>query len=293
MMAAGACAAELRYQLSWRNREYAKRLNLPHCESYGNPPAICYLPFEDGRRHGNFLPESYHSILSHKFWRKRLRKVHTQARSCLPFIDRTWRELDSSNSSDALLMNIFCYPGTLKSRAVFALLGIDVGAIPEFGFKARVAHNAIDYDRTEVDMRIGDLLVESKLTEFDFQIGHAAMAEGYRDFSEVFEISGLPKQDGCFRSYQLLRNVLAAYQTGCSFCVMLDGRRPDLLDAWYAVIRSVQIAELRLRCKVLTWQELAEALPPKLEEFLEEKYGICPAGISQPRIERPGWMATW
>ena len=122
MVATGACAAELRYQLSWRNREYAKRLNLPHCENYGDPPAICYLPFEDDRRHGSFLPESYHSIVSHKSWRKRLRKVHTQAHSCLPSMDRTWRELDSSNSSDALLMNIFCYPGTLKSRAVFALL---------------------------------------------------------------------------------------------------------------------------------------------------------------------------
>jgi hypothetical protein len=56
---AGSLAAELRHELSWRNREYARRLKLPHCESYGYPPAICYLPFEDRQGHGNFLPKSY------------------------------------------------------------------------------------------------------------------------------------------------------------------------------------------------------------------------------------------
>jgi hypothetical protein len=32
-------------------------------------------------------------------------------------------------------------------------------------------------DGTEVDMRLGDLLVESKLTEFDFQSAEAAIVE--------------------------------------------------------------------------------------------------------------------
>jgi hypothetical protein len=117
--------------------------------------------------------------------------------------------------------------------------------------------------------------------------------ESYRDFAEVFEIAGLPKQDGQFASYQLLRNVLAAYQAGRCFCVMLDRRRPDLLEAWYAVMRWVRITELRLCCKVLTWQELAEALPRKLQEFLEEKYGIVPACLSTTEIERQGSVATW
>jgi hypothetical protein len=55
---------------------------------------------------------------------------------------------------------------------------------------------------------------------------------------------------------------------------MLDARRPDLTEAWFAVMSCVRIVELRLRCKVLTWQELAEALPGKLQRFLQEKYGI-------------------
>jgi hypothetical protein len=292
---AGSLAAELRHELSWRNREYARRRKLPHCESYGYPPAICYLPFEDRQGHGNFLPESYQAILKHESWRKRLEKRHSQARSCLPRADRAWRELDSSNSSDALLMNIFCYPETLSNRDVFDMLGIELGAIPGFGFRAGVALGEERSDRTEVDMRLGDLLVESKLTEFDFQSAEAAIVEGYRDFAQVFELGSLPKQEGRFSSYQLLRNALAAHQTGCSFCVMLDGRRPDLLEAWYAVMRCVQSVALRIRCKVLTWQELAEALAPPLEEFLEEKYGIVAATISinQRQRERRGWAATW
>ena len=37
----------------------------------------------------------------------------------------------------------------------------------------------------------------------------------------------------------------------------------------------IRIVNLRLRCKVLTWQELAEVLPGNLQRFLQEKYGIA------------------
>jgi hypothetical protein len=40
------------------------------------------------------------------------------------------------------------------------------------------------------------------------------------------------------------------------------------------VMSCISMVDLRLRCKVLTWQELAEALPGKLQRFLQEKYGI-------------------
>jgi hypothetical protein len=86
------------------------------------------------------------------------------------------------------------------------------------------------FDRTEVDMRWGGLLVEAKLTESDFQTR---------------------------AGYQLIRNVLAAYAEGCSFCVVHDERRPDLREAWFQVMAAVKTAEMRVRCKVMTWQELA------------------------------------
>jgi hypothetical protein len=39
-------------------------------------------------------------------------------------------------------------------------------------------------------------------------------------------------------------------------------------------MRCVRPADLRVRCKILTWQELAAVLPRALQEFLDEKYGI-------------------
>jgi CRISPR/Cas system CMR subunit Cmr6 (Cas7 group RAMP superfamily) len=39
-------------------------------------------------------------------------------------------------------------------------------------------------------------------------------------------------------------------------------------------MRCVRDVELRTRCKMLTWQELAEVLPERLREYLAEKYGI-------------------
>jgi hypothetical protein len=271
-------AGDLRRELSFRNQRYAAKLGLSCRESYGNPPVICYLPCEEGLTHGNFLPAAYRAILKSESWRKRLGKIHTQARSSLPREDRRWRELDSCNSSDALLMNIFCYPGTFRDGAVFDLLGIELGSLPEFGVRAKVPLINGNSDRTEVDMRLGSLLVEAKLTESDFQTADKDLVTSYRDFAEVFDSGRLPQSGGRFLCYQLLRNVMAAHHRSGSFCVFLDARRRDLAESWFAVMSCVRALDLRLRCKVLTWQELAAILPRKLQSFLEEKYGIFAEG---------------
>jgi len=270
------------------HRRYVEKHGFPHCESYGDPPTICFVPYDDGSRHGNFLPESYRAIVNHPDWRRRLDKVHTQAKRALPRSDRPWRELDSSNSSDALLMNVFCHPGTLADVRVLHMLGVDGPVVPEFGFKARVPLIGEKFDRTEVDMKLGDLLVESKLTESDFQSKSKAVVEGYRDFVDVFDRRSLPRAGDRYLSYQLIRNVLAAYAHGGSFCVIADERRPDLMEAWYAVMRCVKSGDLRRRSKMLTWQELALVLPRKLQGFLEEKYGITP-GASETPPEGDTW----
>jgi hypothetical protein len=93
-------------------------------------------------------------------------------------------------------------------------------------------------------------------------------------FRDVFEVDELDHKPSGWSSYQLLRNVLAAHSTGCSFCVLLDERRPELREAWYRVMRCVSHENLRVRCKVLTWQEIARVLPLKLKRFLKVKYGI-------------------
>jgi hypothetical protein len=267
-------AASLRAEIAACNRRYAERHEVPVCESIGRPPVLCYAPSDDGLTHGNFLLESYRAILKNDKWRLRLGKVHTQARQSLPRNGYRWRELDSSNSSDALLMNIFCCPGTLKQDGLLSLLGVERGVGPRFGVRARVALANGRFDRTEIDMQVGDLLVEAKLTEADFQSKKANVVEAYRDFADVFDPELLPRVDPRYLSYQLIRNVLAAHASSCRFCVMMDARRPDLRDAWFEVMRAIRDHDLRLRCKMLTWQELAAVAPVKLQKFLAEKYGI-------------------
>ena len=274
-------ASHLRYEICVRNRAYAFENRLTHVRSRASLPVIVYQP--DEVRHGNFLDETYAAILCNPDWRKRLEKIHAQARTSLPKNYRRWKELDSCTSSDALLMNVFCYPGVLENTRVLSLLGVDCDTEVKFGFKARVPLITGLFDRTEVDLKLGDLLIEAKLTESDFQTKVAEVVRGYRDLKAVFDVRSLPMAKGKYLSYQLIRNVLSARANACSFCVLLDQRRPDLIEQWYAVMRCVRIADLRLRCKVLTWQEMSEALPERLRGFLDCKYGVVPPGQSPSR----------
>ncbi|MGA2672903.1 MAG: hypothetical protein ABSE99_06700 [Terracidiphilus sp.] len=315
---ASGYASQLRWELGLRNRRWAR--GRAHVESYGDPPVIVYEP--EGGRHGNFFDGAYQAIAERPEWMRRFDKIHAQGRA-LPKAEsgRRWRELDSSMSSDALLMNVFC-----AAPAVRQALGVDGEDDPVFGWKARVPLANGRFDRTEVDMRWGSLLVEAKLTEGDFQTRAASVVEGYRDFDAVFDRDLLPRvelrtarrraaaefaeeftqewegaagdeeaarafQEGIaikareaepaetgYGGYQLIRNVLAAYAARCSFCVLHDERRPDLREAWFEVMAAVKSAEMRVRCKVMTWQELAALLPEALQEFLDWKYGIVAAG---------------
>jgi hypothetical protein len=326
---AGWYAGELRRELMVRNRDWARgngRVR-PHVESYGREPVIVYEPDGDAR-HGNFFDEAYAAIVANKEWMRRFDKIHAQGRA-LPKAEsgRRWRELDSSMSSDALLMNVFLGFGASELDGLKGALGVEPDALPVFGWKARVPLASGRFDRTEVAMRWGGLLVEAKLTETDFQTQAAKGLEGYRDFDAVFDRDLLPRvellaarrrtavefaeeftqeweeagelpeleahevarefQAGIvararaaepveagYAGYQLIRNVLAAFAEGCCFCVVHDARRPDLREAWFDVMRAVRSAEMRTRCKVMTWQELAGWAPVELQEFLEEKYGI-------------------
>jgi hypothetical protein len=318
-------ASELRRELRELNRLWAR--GRAHVESYGTAPVIVYEP-GDGR-HGNFFDAAYAAILERLEWMRRFDKIHAQGRA-LPKAEsgRRWRELDSSMSSDALLMNVFCAPGVAEAAAVKKTLGVEGDGLPDFGWKAQVPLASGKFDRTEVDMRWGGLLVEAKLTEGDFQTRAAKIVEGYRDFDVVFERELLPRvelrtarrrtvvefaeeftqeweepgarpefeanevarefqagivararegepAEAGYAGYQLIRNVLAAYAEGCSFCVLHDERRPDLREAWFAVMAAVKNAEMRVRCKVMTWQELAGLVPEGLREFLNLKYGIA------------------
>jgi len=132
-------AVFLRRELSARNASYAALGQVPHVTSYGEMPVMVYQTSSCGKKHGNFISASYQALLRRPEWRKRFDKVHSSADRTLPKSDCVWKELDSSMSSDALLMNIFCYPGVTKSSELSMLLGTEMGDRPEFGFKPRVS----------------------------------------------------------------------------------------------------------------------------------------------------------
>jgi len=269
-----SAVANLKFELADRARNYALARSLPFCLGYGDSPVVCFQACGKAL-HGNFHPVSYKALQANPEWRRRLNKVHTTAKTVLPRAENGhWRELDSCMSSDALLMNVFCHPGVLRSTRVASVLGLQAKLNPRFGVPARVPLMNGRLDRTEVDLRIGDLLVEAKLTESDFQRARKTTILHYRDFREVFDEDLLPRVGECYNCYQLIRNVLAAYASRCSLCVLLDARRPDLVDAWYTVMRSVKPVTLRTACKVLTWQELSRVLPASMQAFLAVKYGI-------------------
>lgn len=265
----------LRTELSARSLQYARTHGYLHERTDGAIPSILFGCDEEGR-HGNFHPASYRNILATPAWRRRLDKAHTSYRRARVRANWCWKELDCSNSSDALLMNIFCYPELTTVPAVRALLGNDLSELPEFGFKPRTPLSNGRYDNTEIDMKLGGLLVEAKLTESDFQLADPRLVHRYRDLESVFDTRDLPHRRGKQVGYQLIRGALAAYATNGSFCVVCDARRPDLTECWYRVMRAVRFVDLRCRLKLLTWQELAKAVPFDLRDFLAWKYGVLP-----------------
>ncbi len=275
----GMNGSELRQLIIEAAKGYADSHNLPHYLSLGrtNPVAL-FLPSQKPLQHGNFLDASYSAICGNPAWARRLAKAHSQ-RQALPEEHRAEAmELDSCTSSDALLMNVFCYPGVFQHGPLARLLGLPTVPEPrlDFGFNPGVPRRNSGRD-TEVDLRVEDLLIEAKLTETDFTDKRIDVVERYCDFRAVFEPSTLPMLRGQYRHYQLLRNVLAAHHLGFRFRLICDERRNDLIDAMSCIVSAVRDPALRARCGVVTWQEVARCVPEALGYFLLDKYGIVPS----------------
>jgi hypothetical protein len=265
-------ASALRRELSYRNSLRAP-LHAHEC-SFGK--IASYIYHENGGRHGNFHPASYQAILACPEWQRRLSKSYTAGEFVPRRWDRSRSELDCANSSDALLMNIFCCPKLLERPQLCSVLGIERGLRASFGFKPAIPLTNGRADRTEIDMSLGSLLVEAKLTETDFQKAPLTRIQKYLDLEHVFAVDRLPLSGDSVTSYQLVRGVLAAYHLKRSFVVLCDARRADLVERWFRVMCAVESCDLRSRLALLTWQELASVVPRPLQIFLDEKYGILP-----------------
>lgn len=264
----------LRKELAETAKRFAIDNGLTHYESCGRPPTILFPGEPATSRHGNFNDKSYAAILENASWAKRLEKPHSQRDRALPQDRRgDARELDSSNSSDALLMNCFCYPGAAERIFQGCLQTTPTGPV-EFGVGGNVPRHDGKPDATELDMRVGNVICEAKLTESHFTTKCATVVEAYRDLHDVFDASLLPRVGGKYQSYQLIRNVLAAAAHAYHFVLLCDGRRPDLLHQWWTVHAAIRRPDLRARAHFLLWQEVAEACPRQLREYLGEKYGL-------------------
>ncbi len=270
---------------------------------YSRTPGVVYAADAKGG-HGNFLHASYRRIVAHPEWARRLEKTYTGSR-LLPRAGDRWRgELECATSSDALLMNVFCYPGVLRRSGVCALLGVETGLQPRFGVRAALPMHGGEVDRTELDMCLGTTVAEAKLTEGGFGKASRERLLRYGGVEDIFDLAALPRYratkqagttaaltpmatastataptaatQGAFAGYQLIRGLLAALAVDGSFLVLMDSRRADLQELCFRVLGAVHAAEVRHRLRLRTWQELAGVLPPVLQAFLAEKYGIFP-----------------
>ncbi|HEY6377067.1 MAG TPA: hypothetical protein VIX90_16220 [Edaphobacter sp.] len=188
-------ASLLRRDLNARAQHLATTENLLHEQTTGNEPSIIF-GCDDQARHGNFHPASYAAICTNPDWQRRLTKVHTAHRRSRARADWPWMELDCANSSDALLMNIFCHPnvfdGETLAPAVASLLGVEPATQPNFGIHPGVPLRKGLKDRTEIDLQLNNLFIEAKLTETDFQTAKPNLIERYQDLETVFDITRLP-----------------------------------------------------------------------------------------------------
>jgi hypothetical protein len=265
-------SAALRAELARRAADIGVSSGLPHYRSKGRNPTVLFEPTTGGR-HGNFHDSSYRAAKSNAKWARRLEKPHPQAATALPADHAEACELDSSNSSDALLVNCFCYPGAATRIFESLLPGWPVGE-PDLGVRGSVPLANGGVDQTEIDMRAGKVLFEAKLTETDFTTKSKAYVATYRDFGKVFDPDMLPAKGNDFEGYQPIRNVLAAADQDGYFVLLCDGRRPDLLHTWWTVHAAIRSSGLRARCTFLLWQEVAAVCTPSMQTFLAAKYGL-------------------
>src|SRR5215469_11582060 len=211
-------ASLLRRDLNARAHKFAHERKLLHeiapGQNQDTDPLIIFGRSELGP-HGNFHPASDLAISANPDWLRRLAKPHTASRRSPARNDWPWRELDSAVSSDALLMNIFCHPrvfsGRTLSPAVANLLNVDCAAQPRFGMNPRVPLRTTRKgrskppsessrriialtDSTEIDLQLGKLFLEAKLTESNFQTAAPRLIERYRDLEAVFDVSRLPRK---------------------------------------------------------------------------------------------------
>lgn len=237
---------------------YARKHDLQIDESHAS--ALIFKNLCD-----NFHPRSFGNIIARPDWKLRTTKPHQTVAGIL--------EMQSSNSSDALLMNLFCHPDIRRWKGVRDLLEENLENI-SFGVPGEVFFNGGKVDSTEIDMALGATFFEAKLTESDFTRKKADLVERYDNLQNAFHVEALPRVGNDYENYQVIRNILAASQYKRRHVLLCDERRPDLFSRYMQVVISLRSIDDRMSCRVIFWQDLVAACGASLREWIQDKYAM-------------------
>jgi hypothetical protein len=225
---------------------------------YEHKSAIIFKDIKD-----SFIEESYENIKKNDDWNIRTIKKHNSLVNTL--------EMQSSNSSDALLMNIFCYPKINQWKGLKQLLDVEDFNDINFGWNPFFENEDPRFP-TEIDMKIGKHIFEAKLTENNFTQKNKKIVENYKDLTRVFDIKKIVKMNEKYENYQLIRNIITAYKYNFSFTLIIDESRTDLIRYFLSIIKAIKNYELQDKINFITWQEIADVCGKDLKNYLERKY---------------------
>lgn len=209
----------------------------------------------------SFYYKTFNNIINNHEYLNRIGKIHPKVPTIL--------EMQSSNSSDALLMNIFAHPEVRNWKPIRDLLSINSDDNIEFGWNPD--HKNEKRKKTEIDVKVGNSIFEAKLTEADFKSQHLNIVLSYVDVEKIIDLKDLTK-DEIVSNYQLIRNLVTAKKYGYKFHLLIDESRTDLRNEFDKVKKSIIDKSLANSIEIITWQQISTCVSDDLKEYLTEKY---------------------
>lgn len=261
-------------KLEERIRENTELFAKDNLEIKGNITKTGVYLFDEVKM--NFIPESFNNIIKHSNWYKRTQKKLEKYPKIL--------EMQSSKSSDALLMNIFCYPDFINWEKPKKLLQINnyncmkFGWNPEFSYEKKKFEylkklgKENEFHPSEIDLKIGDSIFEAKLTEKNFGEKEIEIIQKYDGFELVFDETILKKTDNKYINYQLIRNILVAQKYNYKFILLVDETRNDLIEYFETTKEAVKNSKLKERIYYKTWQCIIKECEDKLSNYISKRY---------------------
>lgn len=247
------------YSIRLKERLLANALNLCDKKSFSGIQRESAFLFNDIAM--SFYPDTFTSICDNIDYKKRLDKPHSKVPN--------FKEMQSSNSSDALLMNFFAHPGIKEWKSLRDLISINKSDNIEFGWNPEFSNETSH--KTEIDMKIGNSIFEAKLTEKDFTSKELQVVLEYSNVENIIDLQVLTNKN-VVSNYQLIRNLLTAEKYDYKFNLLIDESRIDLIREFYKVKSSIKASYLSDNFNFITWQEISNCVGIDLKNYITEKY---------------------